>query len=301
MAQDSFHKLFQQKAVSHALESFKFPEDIRERHQVIAPWIKTFNSGTLDEVKETSLHGDFLKDIFQKILGYRSVIAGEGKQWELHAEQTISDGGGSADGALGFFTVSTGKKGAVKLEGRVIAPIELKGAKNDLDRAASGRKESAVDQGWRYANYTPDCRWVIVSNYREIRLYQTSKTPAYYEIFRLKELENFNLFQQFYYILCRDNFLPASADPKKRSVADQLLRASDKAELDITEALYQEYKQVRINLATHFRTTGPPDLPNRDLVLIEKAQKTLDRVLFIAFCGDRLSLGGFGDRSYSRL
>lgn len=61
----------------------------------------------------------------------------------------------------------------------MIAPIELKGAKDDLDRPAPGRKESAVDQGWRYANYTADCKWVIVPNYREIRLYQTSKTPAY--------------------------------------------------------------------------------------------------------------------------
>lgn len=30
-----------------------------------------------------------------------------------------------------------------------------------------------------------------------------------------------------------------------------------------------------------------PDIINRDQVLIEKAQKTLDRVLFIAFCEDR--------------
>ena len=34
---------------------------------------------------------------------------------------------------------------------------------DDLDRPAPGRKESAVDQGWRYANYTPDCKWVIAS------------------------------------------------------------------------------------------------------------------------------------------
>jgi len=80
----------------------------------------------------------------------------------------------------------------------VIAPIELKGSKNDLDRAVSGRKESAVDQGWRYANYTPNCKWVIVSNYRELRLYQTSKTPAYYERFVTTELKDLETFKRFY-------------------------------------------------------------------------------------------------------
>ncbi|MEB3211906.1 MAG: DNA methyltransferase, partial [Leptolyngbyaceae bacterium] len=287
MPPSSPNRLFHPKTLKNALEHFTFPSDIVERHEKILPWIKTLDSGTLDEVKETSLHGDFLKDIFQSVLGYRSVIAGEGQNWELHAEQTISDGGGSADGALGFFTATESKKGAVKLQGRVVAPIELKGAKNDLDRAAPGRKESAVDQGWRYANYTADCRWVLVSNYREIRLYQTSKTPAYYEVFRLKELADLEAFKTFYYVLCHDNFLPPVDDPKGKSITDQLLIDSDKAEIEVTKALYDEYKQVRINLARHFRKTGAKDLPDRDMTLLEKAQKTLDRVLFIAFCEDK--------------
>ena len=287
MPQPSHHRLFQDKTLSQALKGFLFPADIGDRHQKLLQWVQTLESGTLDAVKETSLHGDFLKDVFQDALGYRSVIGGAGHQWELHAEQTISDGGGSADGALGFFNAVTKQKGGKQLEGRVIAPIELKGAKNDLDRAAPGRKESAVDQGWRYANYTADCRWVLVSNYREIRLYQTSKTPAYYEVFKLKDLEDLEQFRLFYFVLCRQNFLPPSADPKARSLIDQLLVESDKAEVEITKTLYAEYKQVRLNLATHFRATGPADLPDRDIALIEKAQKTLDRVLFIAFCEDK--------------
>jgi hypothetical protein len=36
------------------------------------------------------------------------VIQGSGQAWEIHAEQTISDGGGSADGELGFFTEKLG-------------------------------------------------------------------------------------------------------------------------------------------------------------------------------------------------
>jgi type I restriction-modification system DNA methylase subunit len=285
MATQQANALFHTKTLNNALKAFTFPPDLAVRHQKIQQWIATLKSGTLNQVKEVSLHGDFLKDTFQEVLGYRSVIQSGGKSWELHAEQAISDGGGSADGALGFFTAAEGKKGKVKLQGRVVAPIELKGAKDDLDRPAPGRKESAVEQGWRYANYTPDCRWVIVSNYRELRLYQTTKTPAYYERFLLTELADIEAFKRFYFLLCRDNFLPKT--PQELSAIDQLLAASNEAQEEITKQLYSEYKDVRLSLVKHFRFTGSKDIPDRDRILIEKAQKTLDRLLFVAFCEDR--------------
>jgi type I restriction-modification system DNA methylase subunit len=283
----SFHPLFHQKTLRNAVQGFSFPLDVLVLQQKLQRWIATLDSGTLDGVKETSLHGEFLGNVFQDILGYRSVIQGAGQNWEFHAEQTIADGGGSADGALGFFSATEGKKGKVKLQGRVVAPIELKGAKSDLDRPDPGRKESAVDQGWRYANYTPDCKWVIVSNYRELRLYQTSKTPAYYEQFRLKDLTDLETFKTFYFLLCRQNFLPSTDRPDALSRIDELLKASNEAEQEVTKELYKEYKQVRLDLARFFQEHGPSDIPNRETVLIEKAQKVLDRVLFVAFCEDK--------------
>ncbi len=287
MPSQPVNPLFHARTLKNAVQGFTFPSDLEERQQKVTQWIESLQKGVLDEIKEVSLHGQFLNDVFQQALGYRSVIQGGGTAWEIHAETTISDGGGSADGALGFFTATVGKKGKAKLQGRVIAPIELKGAKDDLDRAASGRKESAVDQGWRYANYTADCKWVIVSNYREIRLYQTSKTPAYCEVFKLVDLADVEAFKQFYFLLCRQNFLPTSDDSKTRARVDLLLAESNEAQESITKDLYTEYKTVRINLARFFRSKAPEDIPNRDAVLIEKAQKLLDRVLFIAFCEDR--------------
>lgn len=277
--------LFQNKILNNAIRNFTFPDDLLDRHDILQRWINTLKAGTLEKVKETSLQGDFLKDIFQDILGYRSVISGEGKTWEIHAEQTISDGGGFADGALGLFTAIEGKGGKVKLQGKIIAPIELKSAKDDLDRPAPGRKLSAVEQGWQYANYTENCRWVIVSNYRELRLYQLTKTPAYFECFLLSELAEIANFKKFYYLLCRTNFLPKTG--QQQSIIDRLLVDSDTAQQEITEQLYQDYYNVRINLVNHFCFTGPKNIPNRDNILIEKAQKTLDRILFLAFCQDR--------------
>ncbi|MEG3929568.1 MULTISPECIES: Eco57I restriction-modification methylase domain-containing protein [unclassified Microcoleus] len=292
MTNRSTRALFHSKTLNTALRAFSFPQDMEVRHQKLGTWITALKTGTLNEVKEVSLHGNFINDIFQDILGYCSVIQGAGKAWEINAEQTIADGGGSADGAIGFFTAADNhpKGKAVSLQGKVIAPIELKGSKNDLDRPAShqhpARTESAVDQGWRYANYTPDCRWMIVSNYRELRLYHTNKTPAYYEQFFLADLADIEAFKRFYFLLCRRNFLPKNQE-QIGSVIDRLLKDSDEAQEEVTNKLYQEYKAIRLALVKHFRFSGPQDIPNRDRVLIEKAQKTLDRVLFIAFCEDK--------------
>ena len=286
MSRATNRPLFHLKTLQTDIQRFTFPSDLRQRHEILLQWVENLRKGVLHQVKEVSLHGDFLRDIFQDILGYRSLIQSSGEAWEIHAEPTLADGGGAADGAIGFFTATAGSRGKVKLGGRIIAPIELKGTKNDLDRPAPGRQESAVDQGWRYANYTPNCQWVIVSNYQEIRLYQTSKTPAYYESFWLEDLENWEAFKTFYFILCRQNFLAKSAELSDLSRIDRLLKASDEAEKTITDELYGQYKAVRLSLTQHFRRTAPKGLKNRDFVLIEKSQKLLDRVLFIAFCED---------------
>ncbi len=287
MPSQSLKPLFHGKTSNNALARFSFPKDLQDRHNIIQKWVVLWQKGTLEAMNEVSLHGQFLGEIFQQVLGYSPVTNSENNVWEIYAEKSMSDGGGSADAALGFFTATEGKQGKVKLKGQVFAPIELKGARNYLDKVTPGRKESAVDQGWRYANYTRNCRWIIVSNYQEIRLYQTSKTPAYGEVFYLRDLVDIEQFKRFYFLLCRDNFLPKTINSRTPARIDQLLAESNEAEEEITNQLYSEYKQVRLDLARHFRNTAADDIPNRDTVLIEKAQKTLDRLLFIAFCEDK--------------
>jgi Eco57I restriction-modification methylase/TaqI-like C-terminal specificity domain len=276
--------LFHAKTLDRAVGRFQFPDNIKDKHALLCRWSARLQDGTLTTINEKSLHGEFLADIFRDSLGYRSAIQSE-EGWDLHAEQTITDGGGTADAALGFFTtVPEGKKGKRVLKTHVVAPIELKSAREELDRPPAGRKESAVDQGWRYANYTADCRWVVVSNYREIRLYNTAKTPAYYERFLVEDLTDLQAFRRFFYILCRDNFLPTLDG---YSVTDLLLSESGTAQKQITQELYTEYKQIRLDLVDHFRTCGSTEIYDRDEVLIGCAQRLLDRMLFIAFCEDR--------------
>ena len=86
------------------------------RHKkTVAVWLEHLRSGALDEAKETSLHGEFLHDVFGDILGYATFGRARDGQWELGAEKSVVSGG-SADGAIGFFS---------KSHSRVVAPIDL--------------------------------------------------------------------------------------------------------------------------------------------------------------------------------
>ena len=107
--------LFHGKTLNNAVNGFNFPQDLVIKQQKILAWLEPLKQGVLDEFKEVSLHGDFLRTVFQEVLGYRSVVEGGGKNWEIHAEKTITDGGGSADAALGLFTTETTLKGKAKV------------------------------------------------------------------------------------------------------------------------------------------------------------------------------------------
>ena len=278
-------RLFQIKLLRNAVNQFQFPSDLEIKHQTIQRWIETDRNGTLAKISEVQLHGEFLGDVFRDLLGYGTITQSQGKTWELYAEASITDKGGRADAALGLFSAVLGTKGNVKLEGRIVAPIELKGARTNLDDK-QGKNPSPIDQGWSYANHTPNCRWVIVSNYREIRLYSTSKSTGYYQLFTLEDLADFYTFKQFYFLLCRQNFLPHGNELESR--IDLLLRDSEQQEQEITEELYKKYYDVRDELIGHFRRDARArELAIADSQLVEKAQLAIDRILFIAFCEDR--------------
>ena len=242
------------------------------RHkETVGVWLEHLRSGALDEAKETSLHGEFLHEVFGEILGYTTFGRARDGQWELGAEKSVVSGG-SADGAIGFFS---------KGHSRVVAPIELKGATQFLEHA-KGRSLTPIQQGWDYANKTPESSWIIVSNYRETRLYSKSSGQAAYELFRLEELEDENGFLRFVALLGRDAIL--GGPPAGPSLLAEILLASERTEREITTKLYAEYRGIRSRLFEELRQRHS-NIPSGDLLAY--AQTILDRVLFLAFAEDR--------------
>ncbi len=270
--------LFHARLLKERLAGHTFPQDLAERHAILESWVLALRAGKLDSAKEVSLHGDFLGDVFGRALGYRTVTTSGAGGWEISAEKTMGGGGKSADGALGFF--------APGAPGTVLAPIELKSAKQSLDHAV-GRVHTPVQQAWDYANHSPGCRWILVSNYRETRLYSTARTPDAYEVFSLEELENVEAFQRFYFLLCREHLLPATMGGV--SFVDELLAASAKAEAQVTQRLYEEYRDLRKKLYQDL-CRRHSNLPASEV--LQYAQTVLDRILFIAFAEDRGLLPG---------
>ncbi|MDR3300728.1 MAG: N-6 DNA methylase, partial [Candidatus Accumulibacter sp.] len=233
-----------------------------EHENILHDWAETIRSGVIRQQRETEIRGAFIQKFFVDILGYRPFGSGD---WTINDEKRT--GGGSADTALGFFNAH-GKK--------VIAPVELKGADTpDLDVIMPGRHKSPVAQAWEYAMDTPECKFLLVSNMVEIRLYAVGHTRQVYERFDILELADSDAAYWRFRLLLDAGHLLSGETAK-------LLQDSGLAEKEITQKLYADYKTWRVNLLIALMQSSGKAAVD----LIEPVQKLLDRVLFIAFAED---------------
>ena len=233
-------------------------------------WLDHLRQGTLDQTKEVSLHGGFLERIFGDVLGYSTMAMAQEGRWELVAEKGLLSG--AADGAIGFFS---------KGNSHVVAPIELKGAAQFLEHA-KGRALTPIQQGWDYANKAPESRWIIISNYRETRLYAKSRGQGAYELFLLEDLATESGVLRFIALLGRDALL-GGPTPEQSPLTEMLL-ASERTEQEITAKLYGHYRGIRARLFDELLRKHS-NIPAEEL--LAHAQTILDRVLFLAFAEDR--------------
>ena len=190
------NNLFNQKILAKKAEEEVdlSKHNLSERRKSLDKWINNLENGVLDNSKEEEFQGEFLYDIFTTVL--RAVNKSDGeKEWNLERETKTKMDGQKADGVLGFFDVD-GKKD-------VRAVIELKGAKVSLDvrQKRVGDTRTPVEQAFGYApKYGSSCKWVIVSNYKEIRLYRQTEMNEY-QIFFLEDLKDDLEFKKFIYVL----------------------------------------------------------------------------------------------------
>lgn len=257
-----FHQsLFNQRFLGKRTSTQPTPPNHKK---LLVDWADTIRSGVIRKQKETELRGPFIQRFFVDMLGYRAF--GNGSDWTINDEKRT--GTGSADTALGLFSGSNKA---------VVAPVELKGADTaNLDAIMPGRHKSPVQQVWEYAMDTPGCRFMLVSNMVEIRLYAVGYTRQVYERFEILELADSDVaYRRFQLLLSADSLLSGNTA--------LLLQESAQAEKEITSKLYADYKTWRINLLISLIQTTK--MPAEEL--IEPVQKLLDRVLFVAFAEDR--------------
>ena len=270
------NNLFNQKILAKKAEEEidLSKHNFSERRKALNKWIKNLENGVLDKSKEEEFQGEFLYDIFTTVL--RAVNKSDGKnEWNLERETKTKLDGQKADGVLGFFDVD-GKKD-------VRAVIELKGAKVSLDvrQKRTSDTRTPVEQAFNYApKYGKNCQWVIVSNYKEIRLYRSNDMTEY-QVFFLEKLKDDLEFKKFIYIL---SFYALVGTEKKKAKIIELSEEYQKNQAEIEKKFYNEYKNIRLHIFENMRKNNPAVNEN---TIIEKVQKLLDRFLFICFCEDK--------------
>lgn len=251
-------------------QSLRGPDFDRAR-TIVERWAQMDRSGELARMTESAIDAEFLAQVFCEGLGYASNTGGQ-SAWQLERERHLPDVG-TVDGVLGRFPAETAPT----------AVVELKGARVDLDRDISNGR-TAVQQAWDYLNALPECPWAIVSNFSTIRLYHRDRGSQAYETFDLAELQDEERFGQFYAIFHRDGLLASAARQTSRTLA--LLERSRTRQKEVGDKLYEHYRVLRQRLIGHL--VDDERKPLDEAIAI--AQKLLDRVLFIAFCEDRLLL-----------
>lgn len=254
--------LFHPRITRHITDNA--PDALPEEHAtIIQNWAATIESRSIYQQSEVAIHSHFIQRLLINVLGYEGY--GDDQSWTLQPECPV--GGGAVDVALGHFTDSSR---------RIVAPFELKPAKiRDLDAVMSGRNKTPVQQAWEYAMDAPGAKWVLVSNYVELRLYAVGYGRAIYEGWDLKRLTDAKEFARFHTLLCAENLLGGHTL--------NLLQQSELVQEEITNALYADYRELRIQLFQHLRENHPDKSHRRILRL---AQTILDRILFVAFAED---------------
>lgn len=223
-----------------------------QMYQAKASDIKSF--------KEEKFQTQFLKDIFENCLGY-TLDTTNPTNFNLEREKKNETDGKKADGAI-------------LINGEVRCVIELKDQTTQhLDKTPSNRELSPVDQAFRYFISHENAKYVVVSNFNELRFYIGNKTT----------FEKFDLFTASF-----DEFKRLHLLLSFESISTDLpLKLKEKFathEREISNKFYKDFSAFRLALFKNICKNNASIDKNR---LLSLTQKLCDRFVFILFAEDR--------------
>jgi hypothetical protein len=210
---DHLKPLFNRRLLAEALR--ERPQSIDdEQRKIAASWAASAASGALLGQKEKPLQGQFLSEVFDRLLGYRQIVGADGiHSMEPETSSKSVSGYRPPDARLGWFGPELDRTRGV---------LELKAPGTDLDakQGAGYGRLTPVEQAFGYAAKVDGCRWVIVSNFIVLRLYRTDRGQGYCQSFELAELLDPDRLSVFLFLLGRDTLLGTEihlADPARES------------------------------------------------------------------------------------
>jgi len=245
--------LFQKSVLKKYLNEL----DIEKVHKAFTIFSNYFHNSEIQhnilDSKEEQFQEGFLRELFVKVFGY---VLNPLPEFNLTTEFKNERGAKKADGA-------------VLMDGKAIAVIELKSSKTkDL--------ESIRQQAFDYKANHSDCVYVITSNFRRLRFYVNNAV----------EFEEFDLFtlnkDQFKLLyLCLNSQHILNGLPLKIKTASIL------EEENISKKFYADYSLFKQELFESIADKNIDIEGVSKLQLYKKTQKLLDRFLFIFFAEDR--------------
>lgn len=212
-------------------------------------------------VKEEKYQDGFLVDIFENCLGYTLDMTNP-KSFNLEREKKNETDGKKADGVI-------------YVDDKVVGVIELKGQDTkNLDKIET--------QAFNYHASHSNSKYIIISNFDELRFYVDKKTA--YEKFNLFTL-NYEEFKKLHLLISYESI--------KDDVPLKLKEKSNSFEQDISKKLYKDFSNFRTllfenivkNNYDEYKTLIAQKFDKQTLLRL--TQKLCDRIIFILFAEDR--------------
>ncbi|MEP6804042.1 MAG: hypothetical protein ABI892_05945, partial [Flavobacterium sp.] len=184
--------IFSQENLNDYSSNFRLSDvpEIAYKKEIIQNWIEDLRCGKLASLKEEETKSRFILEIFGEVLEFSFWNS---RNWYLREETKTKVDGTKPDAALGYFSKD-------KQKDDVRAVIEIKDANTDLDlkQKRDGNK-TPIDQAFEYApKMGGSCKWVIVSNFKEIRFYPSNDRTKY-QVYFLEDLVD-NSFKEFLFL-----------------------------------------------------------------------------------------------------
>lgn len=228
-------------------------------------------------LNESNLEQSFNSAILCGVFGFTLPGTGEGGYTLLPKKSSVS---GIPDAVFGF--------GAGE-HIEIVGTVELKTPGTNLDAPQSREsKETPVEQAFRASRSIQSARWIIVTNLDEIRLYHISQPNRYFKATISGAVTSQGLANQFrsaLAVLHRTQVL--GSEQGSPSNTDVLLERTDSANAAIRGGFYDLFTQARADLYVAILAKLPDrDQPSGRRLALSKAQKLLDRIIFIRFCED---------------
>ncbi|WP_219712202.1 type I restriction enzyme HsdR N-terminal domain-containing protein, partial [Clostridioides difficile] len=154
--------------------------DYKQRRLILEKWRDVIDNKSIDKLNEIQLKEIFVSDILNKVLRYKS-LTDNIMDYNIKPEEKTKIDGTRADIVLGYFSNE---------ESDYRVAIELKKPTTNLDakQLRKNNHNTPVEQGFSYLpKYGRNCTWLIVSNFKEIRLYNANDATEY-EFFSIKDI-----------------------------------------------------------------------------------------------------------------